>query len=131
MNTVFNKIDKFLNKYLYHSGDTKEVLLLKKIWWLANIGGLPFLLIMSAIIWDREGSFIIVLNIVFLLLMLGSLLIFHYLKNHIEIFALVTQLGIVLLSAIKVYLLGGLLTAGGAIFIGLIAPLYALTLPNK
>lgn len=131
MNTIFNKIDKFLDKYLYHSGDTKDIILLKKIWWLANMGGLPFLLIMGAIIRDREGSFIIVLNIVFLLLILGGLLIFHYVKNYIEIFALVTQLGIVLLSAIKVYLLGGLLTAGGAIFIGLIAPLYALTLPNK
>jgi signal transduction histidine kinase/DNA-binding response OmpR family regulator len=131
MNTIFNKIDKFLDKYLYHSGDTKEVLLLKKIWWLFHVGGLPFLLIMSAIIWDREGFIIVVINIVFLLMLLTSLLIFHYLKNHIEIFALVTQIGILLLSAIKVYLLGGLLTAGGAIFIGLIAPLYAYTLPNK
>ena len=131
MNATINKINNWLISYLRQPGDSEETIMDKKIWWLFNVGGFPFLLIMSAVIGNKEGIEIVVLNGIFVTGILASLIIFHFHKNRIERYALIAQIYIVLLSSLKVYLLGGLLQAGGAIFIGLIGPLYALTLPNK
>lgn len=128
---LINRINNWLNNYLFFSADSQETLLMKKIWWVTHVGGLPFLLIMSLVIGANEGMGIVVLNTIFVVALLFSLLLFHFYKKGIQGFALASQLGLVILSSIKVYLLGGLLTAGGAIFIGLMGPLYALTLPNK
>lgn len=128
---IIDNINNWLNEYLLFSGDSEETLLLKKIWWVTHVGGLPFLLLMSFVIGAKEGMEIVVLNIVFVVALLLGLLLFHFHKKEIQGFAFASQLGLVVLSSIKVYLLGGLLTAGGAIFIGLMGPLYALTLPNK
>jgi signal transduction histidine kinase/DNA-binding response OmpR family regulator len=131
MNATINKINNWLIKYLQQPGDSEETLMDKKIWWLFCIGGFPFLLIMSLVIGNNEGITVIFLNSIFVIALLTGLVIFHFHKKNIEQFALITQIFIVLISSVKVYLLGGLLHAGGVIFIGLLAPLYALTLPNK
>ncbi len=128
---ITKKINTWLINYLYLTGDSKETLLLKKMWWGFNVGGLPFLLLMSFIIGYNEGLQVVIINYIWVLGLLSGLVIFHFYKKGIEGYALASQLGIVILASVKVYFLGGLLTAGGAIFIGLIGPLYALTLPNK
>ncbi len=131
MPPITKKINTWLINYLYLTGDSKETLLLKKIWWVFNVGGLPFLLLMSLIIGNNEGPGVVVLNFIWIIALVSALIIFHFYKKGIEGFALASQLTIVVLASIKVYLMGGLLNAGGAIFIGLMGPLYALTLPNK
>ncbi len=131
MNTIIKNINSWLINYLHQPGDTEETLMQKKIWWLFNIGGLPFLVLMSIIVGDKKGDLVVILNQIWISSILLSLLIFHLHKNNIEIYAFATQIIILVLAAIKAYLMGGLLNAGGVIFIGIIAPLYAITLPNK
>ena len=131
MNAIINNINNWLIKYLHQSGDSEEILMQKKIWWLFNVAGLPFLILMSIIVGDKKGDIVVFLNFIWIFSILLSLLIFNLHKNNIQIFALATQIIILVLAATKVYLMGGLLNAGGVIYIGLIAPLYAITLPNK
>jgi hypothetical protein len=131
MHPIVKTINLWLTQYVYYPGDDEETILQKKIWWLLMLLGLPFLIAGSLIIGDKEGFGIVITNILFLVSSPFLLLIFHFYKRGIEWYALILQLGVVIISAIKVYLMGGLLTAGAAIFVGLIGPMYALILPNK
>lgn len=124
-------LDKRLTTYLKREGDSKEILLQKKIWILANAVGLPALTFMAILIWDSHGTAIMILNLIFFLSLSLSLVVFHFYKTAIEEFALFSQCIIVVLSGIKLTLFGGLPGAGAPIFIGIIGPLYALTLPKK
>lgn len=128
---VINSINLWLTQYVYYPGDDKETVLQKKIWWLLLLLGLPFLVAGSLIIGNKEGNGIVITNILFLVSSPFLLLIFHFYKRGIEWYALLLQLGVVIISAVKVYLMGGLLSAGAAIFVGMIGPMYALILPNK
>ncbi len=127
----FQNLNSRLTRYVHSTGDDKETLLLKKIWLMFHVVGLPFLLLGSFIIADHAGIGVVVCNVFFALLLLLGPLVFHFHKKGIEEFALITQVGIVLISVVKVYFMGGLLHAGGPVFIGLMGPIYALTLPNK
>lgn len=131
MESTIQKINSWLFNYLHHPGDSEETIMNKKIWWLLNVIGLPFLILMSAVIGTHEGSFVVFLNSVWISSIVLSLLAFHFQKDHIEAYALFSQIVILVLSIVKAYLMGGLLHAGGVVFIGLIAPIYAITLPNK
>jgi signal transduction histidine kinase/DNA-binding response OmpR family regulator len=59
------------------------------------------------------------------------LVVFHFYPNNIENYAFFSQLSIVLITSIKVYFMGGMMYTGTPVFVGLIAPVYALILPNK
>ncbi len=131
MESTVQKINSWLINYLHHPGDSEETIMIKKIWWLLNVTGLPLLILMSAVIGTHEGSFVVFLNSIWISSIVLSLFVFHFHKNHIETYALFSQIVILVLSIVKAYLMGGLLHAGGVIFIGLIAPVYAITLPNK
>ena len=131
MESTIQKINSWLINYLQHPGDSEETIMIKKIWWLLNVTGLPFLILMSAVIGNHEGSFVVFLNFIWISSIVLSLLAFHFQKEHIEAYALFSQIVILVLSIVKAYLMGGLLHAGGVVFIGLIAPIYAITLPNK
>lgn len=128
---LVNLMDRVLTGYLSVEGDSPEILVQKKLWWILTLGGLPFLVVMSLMIGTQKGMLIAYINLVFGLALLFSLVSFHFHKRHIERYALFVQITILSLTSIKVYLMGGLLEAGGAIFIGLIAPLYALTTRNR
>ena len=126
-----SKGNQFLTNYLYVKDDSQETLLQKKIWWILTMAGLPFLIVMSLLISDKMGIEVALINIIFGLALIVSLVMFHFQRNYIERYALFIEITILSLTAIKVYLMGGLLEAGGAIFIGMISPLYALTTPNR
>ena len=131
MKDFLSKGNHFLTDYLYVKGDSQETLLQKKIWWILTMAGLPFLIVMSLMISDKMGIVVEIINIIFGLALIVSLVMFHFQRNHIERYALFIEITILSLTVIKVYLMGGLLEAGGAIFIGMISPLYALTTPNR
>lgn len=131
LNTKLNKINIWLINYLKQPDDSQETILHKKIWWLFLISGLLVVITMSFIIGDKEGSEVVIINYIWTIWFLSMLVVFHFYKKNIEDFAFTAQLGIVLLASVKVYLMGGLLQAGTPIYIGLIGPLYALTLPSK
>jgi len=131
MKKFLNKGNQLLTDYLYVDGDNQEILLQKKIWWILTMTGLPFLIGMSIMISDKKGIEVAIINLIFGLSLVASLVLFHYHRNNIDRYALFIQVTILLLTTIKVYLMGGLLEAGGAIFIGMISPLYALTTPNR
>lgn len=131
MKDFLSKGNQFLIDYLYLEGDSQETLMQKKIWWILTMAGLPFLIVMSLVISDKMGIEVVIINTIFALAMIVSLLIFHFQRNNIERHALFIEITILSLTVIKVYLMGGLLEAGGAIFIGMISPLYALTTPNR
>ncbi len=124
-------VNRLLDHYLQKENDGPEILLQKKIWIVVNLLGLPMLFLMSYIIGDKEGLAILYMNIFFGLAMIGSLIVFHFHNDQIHNYALFTQLLIVLLTSVKVYLMGGILHGGGAVFVGLLGPFYALVLPNK
>lgn len=128
---VITKWDRILEGYVQAPGDSQETLSQKKLWLILTAVGLPWLIVMSILIADKHGKAVLFINIFFGVAMFGSLLLFHFQKTHIERFILFIQILILSLTTIKVFLMGGLLEAGGAIFIGLIAPLYALTTNNR
>ena len=128
---VLTTLNTWLKRYVQYPGDDQETILLKKLWWLGHIGGIPFLLLGSAIIADHKGMGVVWMNALFILLLAGAPIVYHFHRRNIGGYALVTQLGIVIISAIKVYLIGGPLVAGGAVFIGLMGPFSALIFPQK
>ena len=118
MKNILTRANKVLSRYLYYKGDSQETMVQKKLWWILTASGLPFLVVMSLIISDKQGMEVAFINVIFGLAMLFSLVSFHFYKKHIERYALFIQIIILSLTTIKVYLMGGLLEAGGAIFIG-------------
>ena len=123
LQSLFQHISFWLDSYLFVPNDSQEILLQKKIWWVINLLGLPMVFTMSYLLGNSEGIIIVGINIFFTLAMMGSLFVFHFHKKNIENFALFTQLYIVVLTALKVFLMGGITEGGGAVFIGLLAPL--------
>jgi signal transduction histidine kinase/DNA-binding response OmpR family regulator len=124
-------INERFTRYLHYPGDDQETILQKKIWWLIHALGLPFLLFGYSIIREEGGFGMQVMFQVFLALLILDLVGFHFYRQKIERWALIAQVGVVLISAIKVFIMGGLLHAGAPIFIGLLGPIYALVLPKK
>ena len=125
------KWDRVLTGYLQSEGDDQETLAQKKLWWLFNVTGLPFLIALSIMIGDSKGPVVVGANVIFALAMIVPLSIFHFHKSHIDRYVLFMQLAILILCSLKVYLMGGLLEAGTPIFIGLTSPLYALATGNR
>ena len=103
----------------------------KKLWWLFNLGGLPFLIVLSLMIAESMGKVVLMVNVIFALSMIVPLIMFHFDKRHIERYNLFMQVAILVLTSVKVYLMGGLLEAGTPIFVGLTSPLYALASGNR
>lgn len=131
MLATIQKINHWLTCYVRSPGDDDEIILQKKIWWLINFFGF-FLLILAVLLIKVEFSPAInTANLIFLLGILLGPVIFHFYRRGIEWYAFFSQVGIVIICSVKVYLEGGLLYAGAPIFIGLFGPIYALTLPNK
>jgi signal transduction histidine kinase/DNA-binding response OmpR family regulator len=95
------------------------------------MGSLPVVILASYLIGNSHGMLFFYINIIFMLFMIAPLIIFHFYKNKIENYAFFTQISIVLLTSIKVYIMGGIMFIGTPVYIGFIAPIYALTLPNR
>ena len=109
MKPIIQNMNTGLTHYLSIEGDNQETIIQKKIWWLIHVLGLPFLIIGFEII-RREASFgLLVMFYVFLGGLLLNLVGFHFYRRNIELWALDAQVGVVLISAIKVFLLGGLI----------------------
>ncbi|NNL81401.1 MAG: response regulator [Flavobacteriaceae bacterium] len=92
---------------------------------------MPVLILASYLIGTHYGHAVLYVNLVFISAFFVSLIVFHFKRDRIEDFALFSQLVIVVLTSIKVYLMGGMANIGTPVFVGFIAPVYALTLPNK
>ncbi len=120
-----------LTNYVTLPGDDAEVVLQKKIWWLLNLGSVPVLFMSVLFMGTRLGMQVFYTNLVFLMSLLVPLLLFHFHRKNIEGYALFTQLAIVLLTSLKAYLMGGMLHTGTPVYVGFIAPVYALILPDK
>ncbi|MCB0471662.1 MAG: helix-turn-helix domain-containing protein [Flavobacteriaceae bacterium] len=120
-----------LTAYVSLPGDTLEVVLNKKIWWLLNLSSIPILLLASFLLGFHAGPAIVYLNIIFILSSIIPLIVFNFYKKHIENYALFTQLSMVVITSIKVYYMDGMVHAGTPLFVGLLGPVYAMTLPSK
>ncbi|MCB0475766.1 MAG: response regulator, partial [Flavobacteriaceae bacterium] len=120
-----------LTAYVSLPGDTLEVVLNKKIWWLLNLSSIPILLLASFLLGFHAGHAIVYLNIIFILSSVIPLIVFNFYKKHIENYALFTQLSMVVITSIKVYYMDGMVHAGTPLFVGLLGPVYAMTLPSK
>ncbi len=127
----WRKINAQLEAYVHVAGDNPDTVLHKKIWWLLNCGALPVLLGSILLMGTSLGKGVFFFNILFMLSMLLPLFVFHFYRNNISRYALFSQLALVLLASIKVYIMGGMVNVGTPVYVGLIGPIYALTLPNK
>ncbi len=128
---IIKKLDAQFNKYLYYPKDDKETVILKKIWYLFSVTGLPVLILAAYMIGKSYGDIVVYLNITFILCLSVPLLVFHFNKNRIENYGFFSQLSIVILTSIKVYFMGGMMMTGTPVYVGFLAPLFALIFPNK
>ena len=131
MLATIHKVNHWLTRYVRSPRDDAEIILQKKIWWLINFFGFFFLILAVLLIKVEFSPAINTANLIFLLGIILGPVIFHFYRRGIEWYAFFSQVGIVIICSVKVYLEGGLLYAGAPIFIGLFGPIYALTLPNK
>lgn len=93
--------------------------------------GLPVLILAAYMIGNSYGNIVVFLNIAFILCLLIPLVVFHFYKNNIKQYGLFSQLSIVTLTSIKVYFMGGMLLTGTPVYVGFLAPVFALIFPNK
>lgn len=77
------------------------------------------------------GDVVVYLNITFILCLSVPLIVFHFYKDNIENYGFFSQLSIVTLTSIKVYFMGGMLLTGTPVYVGFLAPIFALIFPNK
>ena len=77
------------------------------------------------------GSIVVYLNIFFTLCLLIPLIIFHFYKNKIENYGFFSQISIVTITSVKVYFMGGMLLTGTPVYVGFLAPIFALIFPDK
>ncbi len=124
-------MDTKFSEYLYHPGDDKETLILKKIWYIFSVTGLPVLMLAAYMIGNSYGNIVVYLNITFILCLSVPLIVFHFYKNNIENYGFFSQLSIVILTSIKVYFMGGMMLTGTPVYVGFLAPLFALIFPQK
>ena len=77
------------------------------------------------------GDVVVYLNIAFVLCLSVPLIVFHFYKDNIENYGFFSQISIVTLTSIKVYFMGGMLLTGTPVYVGFLAPIFALIFPNK
>ncbi|MBT8222464.1 MAG: HAMP domain-containing histidine kinase, partial [Eudoraea sp.] len=128
---LWKPLNTRLEQYVKVAGDNPDTVLQKKIWWLLNIASAPILALSIVLMGTVLGKAVLVLNILFLLSMILPLVVFHFHRRNITAYALFSQLAIVVLTSLKVYLMGGMVNVGTPVYVGLIGPVYALILPNK
>ena len=128
---IWKRLNARLEAYVKVAGDDANTILQKKIWWLLNIASAPILAVSIVLMGTVLGEAVLVFNILFLLCMVLPLVVFHFHRRDITAFALFTQIALVILTSIKVYLMGGMVNVGTPVYVGLIGPVYALILPNK
>ncbi len=128
---ITQKLNIRLIDYVKQPNDNSDAIVLKITWLLLNLGGFILLLPYAMIYGFSSGSWVFILNLMFLLCMVAALIVFHFHRKNIENFAFYTQLMLVILTSLKVYAMGGMQQVSTPVFVGLMAPVYALTLPNK
>ncbi|MGB5238604.1 MAG: ATP-binding protein [Flavobacteriaceae bacterium] len=131
LQALYELINTRLEAYVRVSGDTRDTAVQKQIWWLLGIVSVPVLLGSIILMWTKLGSPVFYSNILFLLCLLIPIFVFHFHRTNIAGFALFTQISIVILTSVKVYLMGGMMNAVTPVFVGFIGPVYALILPDR
>ena len=133
-----NKYKKILNNYqlwvtksVSYEGDNEDTILLKRIHWRMCVGNFSFLTLFIPIYHFLRVDYWTILASIYVLFNLINLIIFYLVRRGVEWFALSTQLFHVFFSFVSVLLCGGLLYSGGAVFIGIVGPFYALIFPNR
>ena len=131
LSAQWQRVNTRLEAYVKVPGDDSDTVLQKKIWWLLNLCSVPVLAVSVAFMGSALGEAVLFFNILFLLSMVVPLVVFHFHRRNIIAYALFSQLALVILTSIKVYLMGGMVNVGTPVYVGLIGPVYALILPNK
>ncbi|HDS08311.1 MAG TPA: hypothetical protein ENO05_11875, partial [Bacteroides sp.] len=124
-------ISKWIERSIYDPGDSDDVYLLKRIHWVSlhvAIFLVSTIIPLSLILHIPKWT---VMGIVYVGFHFTQLIVFHKIRRGIEWFGLVTQLFHVIFAFVMVMITGGILHSGGAVFIGMIGPLYALVYPGR
>jgi signal transduction histidine kinase/CheY-like chemotaxis protein/AraC-like DNA-binding protein len=129
---IIRNLNQRLTRYLYVEGDTTQIIIHKKIWWLLCVVVLLLLFVMIPVIGDMEFlPSINILNLIFYGSAVVLLIVFHFYRKGIFNYILLTQLLVVLIHALKVYLEGGIMHGLAPIFVGLMCVAWAIILPDK
>ena len=128
---MIEKFNNWVLRNIQREGDSEEILLIKRIWWVCLSFAVPAIAILGVIIWLRGQFQIALIMFIFSLFWLISMIIFRFLRRGITWFGLSSQLALIVFSFVTVYLMGGILSSGGMIFYGLVGPVYALVFPDK
>ena len=133
-----NKYQKILEKYhlwvtksISYEGDNEDTHLLKRIHWRMCVVNFSFLTLFIPIYHFLGINYWTTLASIYVLFNLINLIVFYLVHRGVEWFALSTQLFHVFFSFVGVILCGGILYSGGAVFIGIVGPFYALIFPNR
>ncbi|MBN2763965.1 MAG: response regulator, partial [Bacteroidales bacterium] len=124
-------INQWIERSVYNPGDSEEHYLLKRIHWVLLLVSpflvfplIPISLTLGISRWAVMGTIYVSFHLI-------HLFIFYKMHRGTEWFGLISQLFHVFFSFVLVLITGGILYSGGAVFIGLIGPLYALVFPNR
>ena len=128
---MLKKLIDWADRQTHLEGDTNEILIAKRIWWICLSFATPLTLFIGIVlIWTGQlvlGKIFSIASLYWLL----SMLLFHRSKTGIEWYGLASQLFLILFSFVMTILMGGIINSGGIILLGLIGPVYALTFPSR
>ena len=99
------KFRRWVDRRIYYAGDNQDILLVKRIWWVCLI-------------------------FAFIAKLLLTLLFYHLYQPELAFFFFLGAL-YWLFSFVMAWMMGGIMESGGIIFLGLIAPVYAIVFPNR
>ncbi len=125
------KFNAWVIKSVYYPGDTEEIILLKRIYWIYLHAISLFLLLFLPSFIFLHLRYWVLLVYVYCGFNLINLLVFYLIRKGIQRFALITQFFHIFISFFMVVIGGGILHSGGPVFIGMIGPLFASIFQNR
>ncbi|MDH3648238.1 MAG: adenylate/guanylate cyclase domain-containing protein [Saprospiraceae bacterium] len=128
---MIRRFNRWVDSHIRHPGDSEGILLVKRIWWVCLTFAIPMTWILALIMHQMDQEELAIIFAFSSLYWLFSMFLFDRIKKGIEWFGLSSQLFLIGLSFGMAWSMGGMLTSGGIIFLGLIGPVYALVFPHR
>ncbi|MBK6930675.1 MAG: response regulator [Saprospirales bacterium] len=125
-----DQLDAWLKHLLYYPGDDDETMLSKKVW--CSIALTTFILGAILLVVCLVNGFhaLTVLTLILCVFFLVNMLLFLWLKRHIQAFFLFSEVFKILYSFAAVVVTGGIMHSGGLVFIGMAGIFFSLIFPD-
>jgi signal transduction histidine kinase/AraC-like DNA-binding protein len=122
---LITKFNAWVTRSIYYPGDDEETILLKRIYWTAVLFVAIYLSLFIPVFYICRLTYWVIAAIIYVGFHILNLVIFYKIRHGIKWFALSIQTWHIIFSFVLVLAGGGILHSGGAVFIGIISPLFA------